>query len=68
MSLISFDAVIPAASAAATLCVTLRYGADVVLCLVAGFTAILGKDEKSRASRALDVLRTIRRDDRPPAD
>ena len=45
---------------------TLRYGSDAVLRLVAGITAILAKD-KARAERALKVLRALRRgSDQPP--
>jgi hypothetical protein len=41
----------------------LRYGSDAVLRLIAGIAAIACRDsESSRAKRALDVLRLLRRD------
>ena len=47
--------------------IVLRYGSDALLRLAAGITAIVAKDGKrSRAERALDVLRALRRDDPPP--
>jgi hypothetical protein len=47
--------------------IVLRYGSDALLRLVAGITAIVAKDGKrSRAERALDVLRALRRDDPMP--
>lgn len=59
---------IPAASAA-TIRVTLRYGPDAVLLLVAGITAIAAKDPKhTRADRALKVLRSLRSDHDQPDD
>jgi hypothetical protein len=39
----------------------LRYGSDGILRLVAGITAIAASDNRSRAERALDVLRLLRR-------
>jgi hypothetical protein len=53
---------------AATAILAIRYGSDAVLRLVAGITAIVAHDEKrSRAQRALDVLKTIcRRRGDPP--
>jgi hypothetical protein len=57
---------VPVASAA-TLGVALRYGSDAVLRLVAGITAIVAKDDKqTRAQRALEVLRALRRDGQAP--
>ena len=38
----------------------LRTGSDAVLRLVAGLVAILAKDKRSRADRALDVICAIR--------
>jgi hypothetical protein len=55
------ELVVPAASVA-TIGVTLRYGSDAVIRLVAGITAIAAKD-KTRAEHALKVLRTLRRGD-----
>ena len=45
---------------AVPVCLSLRYGSDGVLRLVAGLTAILARDKRSRAKRALDVLRALR--------
>jgi hypothetical protein len=42
-------------------CFALRYVCDAVLRLVAGLVVIFGRDERSRASRALAVLRAIPR-------
>jgi hypothetical protein len=61
------ELVVPVASAAA-LGVVLRYGSDAVLRLVAGITAIAARDERTRAQRALEVLRTLRRDGQPPSE
>jgi hypothetical protein len=58
---------VPVASVA-TLGVTLRYGSDAVLRLVAGITAIAAKDNRTRAERALDVLRLLRRGSQPPPE
>ena len=52
---------------ALTLGVILRYGSDAVLRLVAGFTAIIARDKRPRAERALDVLRALRQDRQPPS-
>jgi hypothetical protein len=38
-----------------------RYASDAVLRLIAGLMAIYGRGERSRADRALEVLRTVRR-------
>ncbi len=51
-----------------TVGVVLRYGPDAVLRLVAGFTALVAKDKRSRAQRALDVLRLLRRGDESPPE
>lgn len=51
---------------AATIAVVLRYASEAVLRLAAGITAILARDSRSRAERALDVLRVLRRDREPP--
>ena len=60
------ELVVPAASVA-TIGVTLRYGSDAVLRLVAGLTAIVAKDDtQTRAQRALAVLQALRRDRQPP--
>jgi hypothetical protein len=60
------DLVLPMTSVV-SLGVALRYGSDAVLRLVAGITAIAARDDKrTRAQRALDVLRALRRDGRPP--
>jgi hypothetical protein len=59
------ELVVPAASVA-TVGVILRYGSDAVLRLVAGITAIVAKDERPRAQRALEVLRLVRRDSHAP--
>jgi hypothetical protein len=60
------ELVVPAASVA-TIGVVVRYGSDAVLRLVAGITAIVAKDEKrTRAQRALDVLRALGHDSLPP--
>ena len=40
---------------------TLRCGSVAVLRLIAGVVAITGHDERSRADRALEVLRIVRR-------
>ena len=56
---------VPVASAA-TLGVVLRYGSDAVVWLVAGVTAIVARDERTRAQRALAVLQLLRRDGPPP--
>lgn len=49
--------------------VALRYGSDALLRLVAGITAIAAGDTKrSRAERALDVLRALRGDRTDPAE
>ncbi len=42
--------------------VVLRYGPEAVLRLIAGVAAIAARDKRSRAERALDVLRALRRD------
>jgi hypothetical protein len=46
--------------------VILGYGPDAALRLVAGITAIAGRDKRTRAQRALDVLRLLRRDAQAP--
>ena len=63
------ELVVPAASVA-TIGVTLRYGSDAALRLIAGITAILAKDsDQTRAERALRVLRALRADrDEPRQD
>jgi hypothetical protein len=43
---------------------TFRCSSDAVLRLIAGLVAIAGHDERSRADRALEVLRVVRRDGR----
>jgi hypothetical protein len=48
--------------------VILRYGPDAALRLVAGLTAILARDKRSRAKRALDVLRALRGLDPQPIE
>lgn len=53
-------------SIALTAGVLLRYGPDALLRLVAGVTAIVAKDDRSRAQRALDVLKLLRRGEQPP--
>ncbi len=55
-------------SVALTVGVVLRYGPDAVLRLVAGFTAFVAKDKRTRAQRALDVLRLLRRGDQSPPE
>jgi hypothetical protein len=52
----------------ATIAVIFRYGSDAVLRLLAGITAILARDKRSRARRALDVLRALRSPDALPDD
>jgi hypothetical protein len=42
--------------------VVLRYGLDAILRFIVGVIAILARDERSRAERALDVLNALRRD------
>jgi hypothetical protein len=59
------DMVVPVASVA-SIGVILRYGPEALLRLAAGLVAIVTKDKRSRADRALDVLRALRRDGRPP--
>ena len=49
-----------------TIAVISRHILDAVLRLIAGITAIMARDERSRAVRALDVLRLLRRDRRLP--
>jgi hypothetical protein len=44
--------------------VVIRNTCDALLRLAAGLTAILTRDKRSRADRALDVLRTLRHDRR----
>jgi hypothetical protein len=51
---------------AVTVGVILRYGSDAVLRLVAGITAIIARDKRSRADRALEVLDKLRRPPREP--
>jgi hypothetical protein len=43
------------------ICYTVPYVCDAVLRLVAGLVVIFGRDKRSRASRALAVLRAIPR-------
>lgn len=54
------------AGLAMTIAVISRHILDAVLRLIAGITAIMARDERSRAVRALDVLRLLRRDRRLP--
>jgi len=49
--------------AATTVGVVLRCGSDALLRLIAGITAITARDKRTRAQRALDVLR---RNHQPP--
>jgi hypothetical protein len=65
------DLVMPVASATtvASVVLTLRYASDAVLRLLAGITAIFARDEKrTRAERALDVLRFSGPNNQPPPD
>jgi len=54
--------IITMASSATAVSVSCRYGSEAFLRLLAGITAIVARDERSRAERALDVLITLRRD------
>jgi hypothetical protein len=49
---------------AAVGCWTLRRRSDALLRLVAGLVAILGRDQRSRAERALDVLQATQRSEK----
>lgn len=49
---------------AVTIILGIRFASDAVLRLVAGITAIVARDKRPRAERALEVLKTLRRDGR----
>lgn len=66
MSTFPAELVVPVASTA-TVIIIIRCGADTFLSLVAGITAIVAKDtSKSRAARALAVLKALRGTEQPP--
>jgi hypothetical protein len=50
------------AGLAVTIALIIRHACDAMLRLFAGVTAILARDKRPRADRALDVLRLLRRD------
>jgi len=50
------------AGLAVTFAIVIRHTLDAVLRLIAGLIAILADDQRSRANRALDVLRLLRHD------
>jgi hypothetical protein len=55
---------VTATGLAAVAAIAIRHACDALLRLAAGITAILTRDKRSRADRALDVLRMLRHERR----
>jgi hypothetical protein len=53
------------AGLAVAIALIIGHACDAMLRLVAGITAIIVRDKRPRADRALDVLRLLRRDREP---